>query len=556
MTMTTVKSAIRTIVAVAALFGAATCFAIIKDGIAVTALPEPDETGSYVLGNKDYSTGGFFNSDLSAGLAYPVWNEIKVPSGANLKFVGGVVLSSLPDGCTFDFSDCTHLLVTDNSVFGSGFTVPEHTKLLYLACDVNVDGTVASFTEPAKYGYIECPFVLNGTNTVGKDNGNIIFNGPVTGASTGYMELSGFSIHVIFNGALNFGGKIRLRNSQRNQRIIVNSPNAESSIGYFEGHDWGNDKIENAVGKPQQLIYTPASSTPCTLAIANFNQNEIGGLNEPESTGKIQYRRWGVVLATCSNNTICVSNIVRHGAVHLMACSDGAYTFGNEPVFNEGFGNFEIVHLGKNGQGNADRSPKFYPSPNANLKFTGRFTGNYSTAAPSFDYTAESNTVNRGTLDMSGAISHEGKHQPIRITGYSPWNLPRLIKVHSNLAATTTNIVTDTCWVMPFDFAAAADEIDVARCETDANLFIASSGTIVVSNATTAAGADVIPGRYPVITGRTVVNAAGVAGSAAFADWSVELAGKWNGFAVSLVPSDTGLFIDVKKLVGLSVCIR
>ena len=103
MTMTTVKSAIRTIVAVAALFGAATCFAAIAKGIAVTALPEPDETGAYVFGDREYTAVNFFDSTLPPGLPYPVWEKILVPSGAKLKFVGGVVLSSLPDGCTFDF---------------------------------------------------------------------------------------------------------------------------------------------------------------------------------------------------------------------------------------------------------------------------------------------------------------------------------------------------------------------------------------------------------------------------------------------------------------------
>ena len=534
---------------------AVSCFADIKDGVAVTTLPAADETGAYVFGNADYTTSLFYDETLAAGLAYPAWDEIGVPSGATLKFVGGVALSSLPDGCTFDFSGCTHLLVTDNSVFGSGFTVPELTTLLYQKCNVSVYGSVASFLNPDGDVSIESPLVINGTNTVGKQRGNVIFNGAVTGADTGYMELNGFGRHVTFKGALNFGGTIRLRNSQRNQRIIVNSAGAESSIGTLEGNDWGNDRTSETRGAPQQLIYLPASQTPCTMIVGRFNQNETGGLLEPDEAGNFRYRRWGVLLATCSNNTVCVSNIVRHGAYHLMACSDGAYTFGNEPAFDQGFGNFEIVHLGKNAQGHADRSPKFYPSPNVNLKFTGRFTGNYRSAAPSFDYTGESNTVNRGTLDMSGAESYEYEHQPILITGYSPWNLPRSIKVHPNLAATTTNIVTDTRWVMPLDFGAAPDEIDVARCETDAILSVPESCMIVVSNATTAAGAAVIPGRYPVITGSAVVNAAGATGSAAFADWTVELAGRWGGCDVLLEMSDTGLYIVVKQS-GLSVFLR
>jgi hypothetical protein len=273
--------------------------------------------------------------------------------------------------------------------------------------------------------------------------------------------------------------------------------------------------------------------------VGAFNQNETGGLLEPEPTGKFRFRRWGVLLSTCSNNTIRIGNIARHGAVHLMACSDGAYTFGNEPAFDEGFANFEIVHLGKNAQGHADRSPVFYPSPNANLTSTGRFTGNYESAKPSFNYTAESNVVNRATLDTTGATVYQHAHQQISITGYSPWNLPRTIRTHSNLKNRTTVAVTDTRWLMPLDFGAETNEIDVARCETDAILSVPSAGTVVVSNATTAAGARVVPGRYPVITGSS--------GGAPLANWTLERAGnRWAGAIVTLEATDKGLWIVVK----------
>ena len=181
----------------------------------------------------------------------------------------------------------------------------------------------------------------------------------------------------------------------------------------------------------------------------------------------------------------------------------------------------------------------FYPSPNVNLSFTGRFTGNYKNTAPSFDYTAESNAVNRGSLDMSRAETYKWEHQPIIVRGHDPWNLPRTIRCHANLAATTTNVVTGTRWLMPLDFGAETNEIDVARCETDAILSVPASGTVVVSNATTAAGARVVPGRYPVITGS--------AGAAPLANWTLERVGnRWAGAIVSLESDDTGLWIVVK----------
>ena len=68
----------------------ATCgSAAINDGIAVTALPVPDGDGAYVFGNANYSNANFFDDQLAAGLAYPVWDAIGVPAGSTVKFVGG-----------------------------------------------------------------------------------------------------------------------------------------------------------------------------------------------------------------------------------------------------------------------------------------------------------------------------------------------------------------------------------------------------------------------------------------------------------------------------------
>ena len=535
---------------------AASALAAINNGVAVTTLPTPDGDGAYVFGNASYVSQNFWDNNLAAGIAFPVWDEIKVPSGSTVKLVGGVALSSLPEGCTLDFSGCTHLLVTDAAAFGSGFTVPVGMTYLFVPCMVTVSGTTASFGSVANSGTIGVPIELNGTNNVGAAKGNVVFNNAMTGGDSGYMQLSGFSRTVTFNGALAYDGTIRLRNSQRNQRVFVNSPAAEARIGTLEGNDWGNDKLNETHGAPQQLIYTPASSEPSTLVISNLNQNEYGGLLEPDADGHFRHRRWGVLLSTCSNNTIRVENIVSKGAIHLLACSKEAYTFGNEPSFDEGFGNFEIVHLGKNDLGHANRASVFYPSPNANLKFTGRFTGNFEGTAPSFFYTAESNVVNRASLDTTEATVYQWAHQTIPVTGFSPWNLPRTITSHERLKGDRMFItVTDTRWVMPMDFGATADEIDYARCETDGTLNVPASGTVVVSNATTAAGVRPIPGRYPVITGVSVVNSADATGADAFADWTVERAGRWGGYIVELDKTDAGLWMVVKKS-GLAIFVR
>ena len=530
--MLMVKPSIRAIAGILSLW-AASGFAAINDGIAVTTLPAPDGDGAYVFGNANYPTGNFFDDQLAAGLAYPVWDTINVPAGSTVKFVGGVALSSLPTGCTFDFSGATHVFATDATVFGSGFAVPAGVTNLFQPCDVTVSGTTASFKISAHEGVVDAPVVIDGTFTVGR-NANVSFGGAVTGSDAGLVFVNGFDRRVTFGGSLNFDGRVQLNASQRAARIVVNASEPESRIGVVEAHDYNNSSGSR---EPPQLLFLPASATPCTLAVTNFDQHGDGGLVDA-AAGSGCYRRWGVLLSTCSNHVIRVGNVTNHGAIHLVAATNGAYMCGNEPAFDEGFANFEFVHLGKNSSGHADRRPVFYPSPNVNLSFTGRFTGNYKATAPSFDYTAESNAVNRGSLDMSRAESYPWAHQPIVVRGHDPWNLPRTIRCHANLAATTTNVVTGTRWLMPLDFGAETNEIDVARCETDAVLSVPASGTVVVSNATTAAGARVVPGRYPVITGSS--------GAAPLANWSLEVVGKrWAGAIVSLESDDTGLWIVV-----------
>ena len=549
----------------------ASALAAAGNGIAVTELPSLDsDSDAYVFGNAGYTSteGNFQHDKFPAGLAYPVWDEINVPEGSKVKFIGGVALSSLPAGCTFDFSDCTYLVVTDPSVFGSAFTLPAQRLMLFYPCTVTVSGTTAKFGSynSAKCG-IDADLEINGTDKV---TTTTVLNGAVTGSETGVIKMNVDTTWLTFNGKLDFAGEVRLGGSQRNERVVVNSSEETSRIGLLFGSDWGNNRdTQNHHGVPLQLFFSPKSEEPRTLEIGMLDQDGIGGLLEPNpevaAAYQFTHRRYGLVLNVWSNNTIRVDNIQRHEGIHLMATSEGSLPFGQEPSFDEGFGNFEFVHLGISSADHPDwanRSPTFYPSPNVNLRFTGNFTGNVNSIYPKFDYTAESNTVNRGSLDTTAATVYQYGKQQVPVTGYSPWNLPRSIRSHERLRSRMTVAATDTRWLMPFDFGAEADEIDVARCETDLVLAVPASGTVVVSNATTAANAPVVPGLYPVITGNSVTNLLGASGAEAFANWTVELAGRWSGATVELetsnpeTPALKGLWIHVKPSSGMIVIIR
>ena len=516
-------------------------------GTAITALPTPDEGGAYVFGNVSYTSPSFDANDsggFSDGLHYPVWDEINVPSGSTVKFVGGIALSSLPADCTFDFSGATHVLAANPAALGSGMTVPAGVNLLLQPVTVTVANGVATFASGSSAYSVSSPLDIGGKVLVGR-KANVVFNAAVAGSETGHIFMNGWDRTVTFNGPLDFSGLVQINASQRASKVIVKSPDSVARLGKFEASDYDNSRSDKyASREPPQLIYRPTGDGAHTLVVSNFNHRGYGGLAEP--SGVSNYRRWGTLLSTCSNNTIKVEDVVYGGPIHVVAASNGAYTFGHEPAFDEGFGNFEFVNFGYTVAGShevATVSATFYPSPNVNLKFTGRFVGSYNQQV--FNYTAESNVVNCGTLDMSGSDSYRwnGVKDPnVKVVGYSPWNLPRTIKCpRVALQHPTVVTVSSTQWRVPLDFREKGDDVSIARCMTDAKLDVPSSGTIVVSRAEGAESARPVAGRYPVITG--------LSGAAALANWSLEAeASLLRHCQISLSGDDTGLYVvvDVK----------
>ena len=119
------NSIIRTIAGILSLWSASG-FAAISNGVAVTTCPAPDGDGAYVFGNASYESPNFWDNNLAAGLAYPVWSEIKVPSGSKVKFVGGVALSSLPEDAHLTFRNAHIFLprMPPHSDLASRFTKP------------------------------------------------------------------------------------------------------------------------------------------------------------------------------------------------------------------------------------------------------------------------------------------------------------------------------------------------------------------------------------------------------------------------------------------------
>ena len=519
----------------------------------INELPEPSADGWYEVGNGSFSSA-LFNSQGMAGIGYVDWAALRtagLPANAKIRLVGGVALHQVPVDVTLDYSKATHIAFLDRSAYsGSTFTVPSGLDVIYapvksVSKASEVAGAEVVLTLDANSRKVECPIVNNGTWNFGKDGAaSAIFDKGLTGL--GANTICGMNVALMITGLLDFKGKINFSDKQEGQGVYISS-DQEAKLGVLTA---GNP---SGIGKASQgLVYTPArdpSDTPCTLTIDNYVANKNGGYDN--SGEAANFHRYGGQFCVCAGNTIKIKSISNVAAVGLIASDDFKYKNGAYPTFNQGFGNFEIGGGDKKMNG----SKTFYASPNLNIKFVGKNLETLNDMI-TVNYTAEDNVVNRGTLDFSQMTKtgDDGQYWPKStvIIAISPWNLPRSITVPNDIREKTTVKVGSDRWVMPFDFGAEVEEVNVARCETNCRLEIPETGVVVVSN-TTAETETSFPARktlFPILTCTS-------GGEEAFAGWTVEKAGGWDANdVVEKVVTDKGMYVKIYRRKGLALIFR
>lgn len=304
-------------------------------------------------------------------------------------------------------------------------------------------------------------------------------------------------------------------------------------------------------GKGAFLLYNPVRDTPGTLRIKSFSPTStyVSGL----ATTGVRHR--GLSLCVCNGHTIWLEKPVLSTGknVSLFAWTSPLYTVGNPPAFNKGFG---TVVLGNDLSHKDQFEPdNLYVSPQMNLVFKKYFTRYiYGEHHFTVNYKAESNVVNRATLDASAANATDWFGRGFNVVGYAPYNLPRKITVPNVPKALENSYVkiSDAEWTMPFDFGSSdPDEVNPARCETNCKLEIPASVTVVVRN-DTVAGSDVYPDvrtLYPILTCSS-------GGETTFANVDVQFGGDWSRCKVEKVVTDGGLYISVKRRRGSVISFR
>jgi hypothetical protein len=196
-----------------------------------------------------------------------------------------------------------------------------------------------------------------------------------------------------------------------------------------------------------------------------------------------------------------------------------------------GIGNVVFDQLGYSGNVIA------YPSANINLTINKVWYDRNVL----IDYTAESNKVNVCTLDFS----NDNIASNIQIRGYSPAFLPRKILADAKHLDITTNVVLDSSWKFPFDFASVdPEEINPWRCESMGVLQVPETGAIEIA----AIGGKPVTGIYPLMTCTT--------GGETLRNWTVDFTGEWYGAERTVLIDETGLRLAVKVRKGTVVTVR
>ena len=519
-------------------------------------LPDPvveDGKTVYTLGSST-STNMPTYANAMAFYDYIDWAALNVPAGAVAKFNGAIVLDDLPDGLEYDWSGCTRLALVNEDLVAEGkkVVIPSSATALYYKSTVtkSEDSTTFTLSKPEGSTY-KADVELNGELYVG-DGYEPTFEGMLTGSGKIAINNDGKVVNVL--GGLSFEGSVEFGRTQENERLRILSNAEISSIGYVGAYFTDH----STRGGPNALYFTPNDDnlashelTVARLYLNGFSSGKLGANGLSSTVGRT--RRWGLQLATYSNNTIRVNQITGYDSPCLGLFADEGVNYrvgDSEPTFDKGVGNFIL-------EGN-DRVDAYFVSPMANVTLTGNH-GNYA-AQRYFYYTVESNVVNRADiLDFSGigGAGYDIGHNNVRVYGYSPASLPHRIVNHKSRADRIHLYLSDSEWTMPFDFGAA--DVNPARCETDIrNLHIPSTGTVYVTNATTVADA-AYPTEwteYPVLT--TV--AGGVPtnedGESVFTDWEVKTVGRWGQMKVEKVVKETGLYLRMRKVDAFSIIIR
>ena len=353
-------------------------------------VPTPAGDGWYEFG----LASGYSNGVVCVVAERPYWDDYAFPAGAKLRLVGGILLETVPTGMFTEYDT-------------SGL------NLAYLHGDTAGD------------------VVNNGRMHVTGDSDYLapyqVFSGNVSG--NGKLYLTNFGKQARFTGQFDM---VCLQNEGMQNGCLVWIDTLHVG-GKFTTLNFSNCDGQYAMTtswSANGLFFGRNDSDATADNELKIDKLSGGGLSRVDPNGK----RWrvGGHVVVWGGNTVHVGELT--SALHVMArrkdqdCTVG--WFGSSSCIEKGTGNIVIDKL---------TSGTLYPSTNVNVKVGTVVIGS------TFDYTYQSNAVNRMTLDITNTCNASAI-----VTATDIGMLPARI---SGFTGTVT--LTDTAtksWTMPIDF--------------------------------------------------------------------------------------------------------
>ena len=508
--------------------------------------PTPAADGWYEFGlASDYAHGyttGYSGSPNTT-LHYitgdhPIWGDYVFPAGAKLRLVGGILMETVPAGVfsEYDMDGLKLVYLHGATAFedGTPLTVPSNCIFRYQSGTWKLDAVIANrwwlTGKAADYITYSGDIVNNGQMNVTGDGGQQApfqtYTGRISG--NGSLYITNYGKQGRFQGP--FDLEVNTLSGMQNGCLVwIDTLSVGGKFKTVSFSNCDGQYAMNASWSANGILFGKNDSDATADNELKIDKLAGSGSSKTDSSGK----RWrvGGHLIVWGGNTVHVGELT--SSIHVMArrqdqnCIQGWLN----AATCKGIGNIVIDKL---------TSGEIYGSTNVNVKVGTVVVGS------TFDYTYQSNAVNRMTLDITNSCNASAKVKATDI-GMLPARL-------SGFAGTVT--LTDTAtksYTMPVDFTHGTDCLyNTTGCIGSGRIASApANGTIDVTFPT--AGDKPVKGKYAL--------ARFTSGGELLANWTVTHNGQAvdstvvNGMEIRTKKDATGLWLDVREP-GIRLIIR
>ncbi len=440
------------------------------------------------------AAGGWYEFGLENGSAsarhivgdYPHWDEYAFPPGAKLRLKGYILLETVPDVfAEYDTTQLKYAMVKDARAYASEhpFAVPTGATFRFLAGNWKTYANSSNVLEHADVNWTEMAsaagnVALDGNAVFylwGDGLPNLGYSGCLSG--TGKITVTSYGRQMRFTGG--FACQADVSAGQNGNGIWIDSCAVTGRLGTVTlsscGDQWGITEEYSA----SFLMFGRDGSDQTAdhpLPVARLNANASSRV---DANG----RRWrsGGHVIVWGSNTVQIADL--RTSLHAVGCREEQDCRNSlldvDTLTSKGIGFLEIDTF---------TSGTIFGSTNIAL------TVGTASSGTAFDYTYQSNGVNRLTLDITESCAAN-----VSVTATDLAMLPARI---SGLAGTVS--LTDTAarnYEIPVDLTVGPDGLNnMVGCN--------GSGTLVAAPETSAINItfptegvdpdDILPGKYPI----------------------------------------------------------